>query len=169
MAGRTGDVRMAQLLERAVGALYLGMIGGAIQAEEIVEIVVPWGRRRRRESRSALQVITNTRRFDQQTRSRPLIAITSSSDGSRSVYIPLSGTGISRYRYRHRYPVPGRYRIHPVPYPVPTLIRYRHPELDDGFGYWIPVFGYRYRQSPVPDDGPDDDRRTLLHSAKMKR
>ena len=60
MAGRTGDVRMAQLLERAVGALYLGMIGGAIQAEEIVEIVVPWGRRRRRESRSALQVVANS-------------------------------------------------------------------------------------------------------------
>ena len=75
---------------------------------------------------------------------------------------PVTGTGISRYRYRHRHPVPDRYRIHPVPYPVPTLIRYRHPELDDGFGYWIPVIGYRYCQIPVPDDGPDDDRRTLV-------
>ena len=74
---------------------------------------------------------------------------------------PVTGTGISRYRYRHRHPVPDRYRIHPVSYPVPTLIRYRHPELDGGFGYWIPVIGYRYRQIPVPDDGPDDDRRTL--------
>ena len=107
-------------------------------------------------------VITNRRRFDQQTRSRPLIAIFASSDGSRSIYIPSSGTGISRYRYRHRHPVPDRYWIHPVPYPVPTFIRYRHPELDDGFGYWIPVIGYRYRQIPVLDDGPDDDRRTLL-------
>ena len=75
--------------------------------------------------------------------------------------IPSSGTGISRYRYRHRHPVPDRYRIHPVPYPVPPLIRYRHPELDDDFGYWIPVIGYRYRQIPVPDDGPDNGRRTL--------
>ena len=60
-----------------------------------------------------------------------------------------------------RHPVPDRYRIHLVPYPVPPLIRYRHPELDDGFGYWIPVIRYRYRQIPVPDDSPDNGRRTL--------
>ena len=111
-------------------------------------------------------VITNRRRFDQQTRSRPLIAITASSDGSRSTSLNINT--VIRYR---NLPIPLsgtviRYRIHPVPYPVPPLIRYRHQELDDGIGYWIPVMGYRYRQIPVPDDGPDDDRRILVMTSK---
>ena len=71
--------------------------------------------------------------------------------------VPVSPNTVIQYRH----PLPDRYWKHPVPYPVPPLIRYRHPELDDGIGYWIPVIRYRYRQIPVPDDGPDDDRRTL--------
>ena len=82
-------------------------------------------------------------------------------DGRWQPVAPVTGTGISRYRYRHRHPVPDRYRIHPVPYPVPPLTRYRHPELDDGIGYWVSVRGWRYREIPVPDDVPDDGSQTL--------
>ena len=87
--------------------------------------------------------------------SRPFIRNTVSGEYRHPV--PVSPDTVIQCRH----PVPDRYRIHPVPYPVPPLIRYRHPELDDGFGYWIPVIGYRYWQIPVPDDGPDNGRRTL--------
>ena len=81
--------------------------------------------------------------------------------------IPSSGTGISRYH--HTVPSSGTGSVLDPSNtaPGPPLIRYCHPELDDGFRYWILVIGYRYQQIPVPDDGPDDDRRTLIQGTSQ--
>lgn len=39
MAGVAGDVRVASLLERPIGALDLFLVGGAVHAEQVVEVV----------------------------------------------------------------------------------------------------------------------------------
>ena len=68
------------------------------------------------------------------------------------VHSPFYGT-----RYRENTVI--RYRYLPIP---SSSTAPEAPELDDGIGYWIPVRGRRYRQIPVPDDGLDDGRRTLI-------
>ena len=83
-------------------------------------------------------VITNRRRFDQQTRSRPLIVITASSDGSRSTSLNINT--VIRYRYL------------PIPVATPSSgtgsiqYRTRSPlESDTVIQNWMMVSGTGYR------------------------